>query len=74
MADRREITLLRVELVEIDIVLDGYTGNVLTVVDIVGRDNGESSALRLPSELRNVVYNQQCLPVNSPLCSMTSTG
>lgn len=54
--DRRKVALLRVELVEVDVVLEHNTGNLLTIVRVVGRDNGESIALGLPSELGDVVW------------------
>jgi hypothetical protein len=53
--DRRKVALLRVKLVEVDVVLEHNTGDLLTVVRVVGRDNGESVALGLPSELGDVV-------------------
>jgi hypothetical protein len=56
--DESEVGLNRVRLVEVDIKLDDGTRDVLAKVGIVGREQGESLAVRLPGELWNVVCSQ----------------
>ena len=55
MLDRGEVALLRVGLEKVDVELDHCSRDVLAVVDVVGRQHGESVSMRLPSELRDVV-------------------
>jgi hypothetical protein len=55
LADTGKVALLGVELVEIDIVLDDDTGNSLTIVGVVGRDDGKARSCRLPRKLGDVV-------------------
>ena len=56
MTDTGKVALFRVELVKVDVVLDDYTRDLLAIVRVVGRNDGKAVALRLPSELRNVVW------------------
>lgn len=48
--DGSKVTLLCVELVEGDVVLDDNTRSGDTVVGVIDGDNGESLTVRLPSE------------------------
>jgi hypothetical protein len=53
--DDGEITSFGIDGVEIDVVLDDDTGESLTVVGIVGRDNSESGSTGLPGKGGDVI-------------------
>lgn len=53
--DELEVTLLGVELVKVNVVLDDNTGHGVAIVGVVRRHNREPGPRGLPGELRNVV-------------------
>ncbi len=61
MANRSKVTFLRVKLEEIDIIFDNDAWDRLSVVRVVGRDNGKASALWFPGELRDVVCESKSI-------------